>query len=188
MRLKRTPGGLAAALFSRAAPGRSGLRRADAGRPALWRGCALSWPIPPSSKSGLSATCSGWQKMQRQRDRAAEVQRRMRALEKQFTAAYDKLVPGETPALAAARLQERVQTFADRSGLTLVTTQVMRDRIARLPAQDAGANDVSGRHTGGCGFSGSGWNTKTGCCRCPVWISGPPSAAADAVGRPPVRR
>ena len=67
-------------------------------------------------------------KMQRQRDRAAEVQQRMRLLEKQFAAAYDQLVPGETPTLAAARLQERVQTFADRSGLTLVTTQVMRDK------------------------------------------------------------
>ena len=49
-------------------------------------------------------------------------------LEKQFAAAYDQLVPGETPALAAARLQERVQTFADRSGLTLVTTQVLREK------------------------------------------------------------
>lgn len=67
-------------------------------------------------------------KMQRQRERAAAVQQRMRLLEKQFAAAYDQLVPGETPTLAAARLQERVQTFADRSGLTLVTTQVMRDK------------------------------------------------------------
>ena len=67
-------------------------------------------------------------KMQRQRDRAAAVQQRMRRLEKQFAAAYDQLVPGDTPALAAARLQERVQTFAARSGLTLVTTQVMRDK------------------------------------------------------------
>ena len=67
-------------------------------------------------------------KMQRQRDRGAEVQQRMRTLEKQFAAAYDQLVPGETPTLAAARLQERVQTFADRSGLTLVTTQVMREQ------------------------------------------------------------
>ena len=65
-------------------------------------------------------------KMQRQRDRAAAVQQRMRTLEKQFAAAYDKLIPGETPTLAAAQLQERVQTFADRSGLTLVTTQVLR--------------------------------------------------------------
>ena len=67
-------------------------------------------------------------KMQRQRDRAAAVQQRMRLLEKQFAAAYDKLVPGETATLAAAQLQERVQTFADRSGLTLVTTQVLRDK------------------------------------------------------------
>ena len=67
-------------------------------------------------------------KMQRQRDRADEVQQRMRLLEKQFAAAYDQLVPGETPTLAAAQLQERVQTFADRSGLTLVTTQVLREK------------------------------------------------------------
>ena len=68
------------------------------------------------------------EKMQRQRDRTAEVQRRMRTLEKQFTVAYDQLVPGETPTLAAAQLQERVQTFADRSGLTLVTTQVLKEK------------------------------------------------------------
>ena len=67
-------------------------------------------------------------KMQRQRERAAEVQQRRRVLEKQFDAAYAKLVPGETPTLAAAQLQERVQTFADRSGLTLVTTQVLREK------------------------------------------------------------
>ena len=67
-------------------------------------------------------------KMQRQRDRAAEVQQRMRALEKQFAAAHAQLVPGDTPTLAAAQLQERVQTFADRSGLTLVTTQVLREQ------------------------------------------------------------
>ena len=67
-------------------------------------------------------------KMQRQRDRAAAVRQRMRLLEKQFTAAYDTLVPGETSTLAAAQLQERVQSFADRSGLTLVTTQVLRDK------------------------------------------------------------
>ena len=67
-------------------------------------------------------------KMQRQRDRAAEVQQRMRTLEKQFDAAYTKLVPGESPTLAAAQLQERVQTLADRSGLILVTTQVLREK------------------------------------------------------------
>ena len=67
-------------------------------------------------------------KMQRQRERAAEVQQRRRVLEKQFDAAYAKLVPGETPTLAAAQLQERVQTFADRSGLTLVTTQVLKEK------------------------------------------------------------
>ncbi len=67
-------------------------------------------------------------KMQRQRDRAPEVQQRMRTLQRQFAAAHAQLVPGETPTLAAAQLQERVQTLAARSGLTLVTTQVLRER------------------------------------------------------------
>lgn len=67
-------------------------------------------------------------KMERQRDRTAEVQRRMRTLEKQFAAVYDQLVPGDTPTLAAAQLQERVQTSADQSGLTLVTTQVLKEK------------------------------------------------------------
>ena len=96
--------------------------------PALRRSGPPIWPIPPSSKSGPGATCRRLAKMQRQRDRAAEVQQRMRTLEKQFAAAYAQLVPGDTPTLAAAQLQERVQSFADRSGLTLVTTQVLREK------------------------------------------------------------
>ncbi len=67
-------------------------------------------------------------KMQRQHDRATAVRQRMRTVEKQFSAAYDQLLPGATPTLAAARLQERVQTFADQSGLTLVSTQVLREQ------------------------------------------------------------
>ena len=92
-------------------------------------------------------------KMQRQRERAAEVQQRMRVLEKQFDAAYAKLVPGETPTLAAAQLQERVQTFADRSGADPGHDPGPEREIARVPAQDEGPDDVSGRHAGCCGFS-----------------------------------
>ncbi len=67
-------------------------------------------------------------KMQRQRDRAEEVQKRARILEGRFAAAYQQLIPGETPTLAAAQLQERVQTLAGQSGLTVVTTQVLKEK------------------------------------------------------------
>ena len=67
-------------------------------------------------------------KMQRKQDHATEAQQRRRALEEQFAAAYAQLVSGETPTLAAAQLQERVQTFADLAGLTVVTTQVLREK------------------------------------------------------------
>ncbi len=67
-------------------------------------------------------------KMQRQWDRAEEVRKRARTLERRFAAAYKQLIPGETPTLAAAQLQERVQTLAGQSGLTVVTTQVLKEK------------------------------------------------------------
>ena len=66
-------------------------------------------------------------KMQRQRDRDGEVKGRVETLAQRFSVAQQKLVPGETPTLAAAHLQERVQASASQSGLEVVTTQVMRE-------------------------------------------------------------
>ena len=66
-------------------------------------------------------------KMQRQRDRSEEVAERRQALARRFTTVQKQLVPGATPTLAAAHLQERVQTIAGQSGLEVVTTQVMRE-------------------------------------------------------------
>jgi general secretion pathway protein M len=67
------------------------------------------------------------EKMQRQRARAAHVAEQVRALQQRFLDTKRGLIPGETPSLAAAHLQERMQKLASESGLELVTTQVMRD-------------------------------------------------------------
>jgi type II secretory pathway component PulM len=66
-------------------------------------------------------------KMQRQRDRAASISEQVRVLQQRFLETKRNLLPGDTPYLAAANLQERIQKFASESGLEVVTTQVMRD-------------------------------------------------------------
>jgi len=66
-------------------------------------------------------------KMQRQRDRREQIATQVNVLRQRFQETRQRLIPGGTPALAAAHLQERIQTLASQSGLELVTTQVMRD-------------------------------------------------------------
>ncbi len=66
-------------------------------------------------------------KMQRQRGRREQIATQVNVLRQRFQETRQRLIPGGTPALAAAHLQERIQTLASQSGLELVTTQVMRD-------------------------------------------------------------
>jgi general secretion pathway protein M len=66
-------------------------------------------------------------KMERQSSRSTQVSERLNTLRQRFQATWQKLVPGATPPVAAAHLQERVRNLASQSGLDLVTTQVMRD-------------------------------------------------------------
>jgi general secretion pathway protein M len=66
-------------------------------------------------------------KMQRQRNRREQIAIQVNVLHQRFQQMRHRLIPGGTPALAAAHLQERIQTLASQSGLELVTTQVMRD-------------------------------------------------------------
>ncbi len=66
-------------------------------------------------------------KMQRQADRKDEVGGLAATLRTRLAAAQKQLIPGATPALAASRLQERMQDLASTSGLQVITTQVMRD-------------------------------------------------------------
>jgi general secretion pathway protein M len=71
-----------------------------------------------------------WQrvfKMERQSTRADHVAEQLRLLRQRFQSTKQKLIPGATPSVAAANLQERVRTLASQHGLDLVTTQVMRD-------------------------------------------------------------
>jgi len=66
-------------------------------------------------------------KMQRQHSRREQIATQVNVLRQRFRETRQRLIPGGTPALAAAHLQERIQTLASQSGLELVTTQVMRD-------------------------------------------------------------
>ncbi len=66
-------------------------------------------------------------KMQRQRDRREQIATQVNVLRQRFQATRQRLIPGGTPALASAHLQERIQTLASQRGLEVVTTQVMRD-------------------------------------------------------------
>jgi general secretion pathway protein M len=66
-------------------------------------------------------------KMQRLSSRGPQASERLNVLRQQYQQVRQKLIPGETPSVAAAHLQEQVRTLAAQSGLDLVTTQVMRD-------------------------------------------------------------
>ncbi len=71
-----------------------------------------------------------WQrvfKMERQSTRTGKVEERLNLLRQRVQKVRQRLIPGATPSVAAANLQERVRTLASQSGLDLVTTQVMRD-------------------------------------------------------------
>lgn len=66
-------------------------------------------------------------KMQRLSSRGPQASERLNVLRQRYQQVRQKLIPGETPSVAAAHLQEQVRTLATQSGLDLVTTQVMRD-------------------------------------------------------------
>jgi hypothetical protein len=61
--------------------------------------------------------------------RGPQAERRLAVLRQRYQEAVSRLIPGETPSLAAAHLQERLQGLASQSGLEIVTTQVMRDEV-----------------------------------------------------------
>ncbi len=66
-------------------------------------------------------------KMQRQRGRREQIATQVNVLRQRFQETRQRLIPGGTPALASAHLQERIQTLASQRGLEVATTQVMRD-------------------------------------------------------------
>lgn len=69
------------------------------------------------------------EKSLKQISRGPQVERRVAVLHQRYQEIVGRLIPGETPSLAAAHLQERLQGLASQSGLEIVTTQVMRDEV-----------------------------------------------------------
>ena len=65
--------------------------------------------------------------MRERQESGPQVASRVQQLRESFNALEGRFVPGDTPALAAARLQERLQSLAGKSGLELVTTQAMKE-------------------------------------------------------------
>lgn len=66
-------------------------------------------------------------KMVRVRDRAPRAEQQVAQLRQRIQATQERFVPGETPALAASRLQERLQHIASTSGLDVLSTVALRD-------------------------------------------------------------
>jgi general secretion pathway protein M len=66
-------------------------------------------------------------KMVRVRDRAPQAEQQVAQLRQRMQATQERFVPGETPALAASRLQERLQHIASTSGLDVLSTVALRD-------------------------------------------------------------
>jgi general secretion pathway protein M len=66
-------------------------------------------------------------KMVRVRDRAPQAEQQVAQLRQRIQATQERFVPGGTPALAASRLQERLQHIASTSGLDVLSTVALRD-------------------------------------------------------------
>jgi hypothetical protein len=66
-------------------------------------------------------------KMVRVRDRAPQAEQQVTQLRQRMQASQKRFVPGDTPALAASRLQEHLQQIATMSGLDVLSTVSLRD-------------------------------------------------------------
>lgn len=66
-------------------------------------------------------------KMVRVRDRAPQTEQQVAQLRQRMQTSQSRFVPGETPALAASRLQERLQHIASTSGLDVLSTVALRE-------------------------------------------------------------
>ncbi len=60
-------------------------------------------------------------------ERAPETEREFEVLQARYQATVAELVPGDTPTLAAASLQDRVSALANEKGVSVQTTQVLKD-------------------------------------------------------------
>lgn len=60
-------------------------------------------------------------------ERAPQVQEQLDQLRNRYRGTVAQLVPGDTPTLAAAELQDRVSSLAAKNGVRIQTTQVLKD-------------------------------------------------------------
>lgn len=60
-------------------------------------------------------------------ERAPQTQQQLNQLRNRYRATVAELVPGETPTLAAAELQDRISNLAAKNGVRIQTTQVLKD-------------------------------------------------------------
>ncbi|MDG2305469.1 MAG: type II secretion system protein GspM [Candidatus Binatia bacterium] len=60
-------------------------------------------------------------------ERAPQIQQQLKGLRKRYRSTVSQLVPGATPTLAAAELQDRVSNLAAKNNVRIQTTQVLKD-------------------------------------------------------------
>jgi Type II secretion system (T2SS), protein M subtype b len=78
-------------------------------------------------KEDIQATADRIARYQRDIGRAPEISRSLEALRIRYKETVSQLVPGDSPTLAAAALQERISSLASQKNISIQTTQVMKD-------------------------------------------------------------
>ncbi len=90
---------------------------------------AVGWLIDyrRGVKEDIQLTADRLANAQRMLARAPEMQKHLTTLQDRYAETVAQLVPGDTPTLAAAALQDRVSGLAAGKNVSLQTTQVMKD-------------------------------------------------------------
>lgn len=90
---------------------------------------AMSWFLEfrAGVKDDVRLTAQRLATARRLAERAPETKKQFDALQARYQATVAELVPGDTPTLAAAALQERVSALASEKKVSVQTTQVLKD-------------------------------------------------------------
>ncbi|MEW6272321.1 MAG: type II secretion system protein GspM, partial [Thermodesulfobacteriota bacterium] len=90
---------------------------------------ALTWflDLRAGVKEDIKLSAQRLATARRLAQRAPETQKEFENLQARYQATVAELVPGDTPTLAAAALQERVSALASEKKVSVQTTQVLKD-------------------------------------------------------------
>jgi hypothetical protein len=90
---------------------------------------ATGWfmELRASVKDDVRLTAQRLATARRLAERAPETQKQFESLQTRYQATVAELVPGDTPTLAAAALQDRVSALASEKKVSVQTTQVLKD-------------------------------------------------------------